>query len=160
MKKRYNSIKGVLCRSIFFLLFIVLCAGVSSCIGKKAQNVKKIFCNGATLYVEVADEEDERTKGLQKRKWLLPNWGMLFVYEDDRYLRFWMKNTSIPLDLAFLDSNGRILEIREMKPHDTSIITSKQPSRYAIEVNQGWFEQKEITIGEKFTHLPQRQEGA
>jgi uncharacterized membrane protein (UPF0127 family) len=80
---------------------------------------------------------------------LPPDRGMLFVFQREDRLAFWMKNTPIPLDIAFIDAQGRILEIQEMKPLDTTVYHSRQPALYALEVNAGWFQKHGIKVGDK-----------
>jgi uncharacterized membrane protein (UPF0127 family) len=99
------------------------------------------------LYLEIAETEAARTRGLMHRKLLPSGQGMLFTFDHDQTLDFWMKNTYIPLSVAFVDRYGVIEEIRDMKPLDTTVIRSRMPARYAVEVNQGWFAAHNITKG-------------
>jgi hypothetical protein len=105
--------------------------------------------NGAELAVEIADTMDKKMTGLMNRKTLPENSGMLFVYPVELHLDFWMKNTYVPLSIAFIDKTGVITEIVDMKPLDLSIIRSTKPAMYAIEVNQGWFFKHNISPGTK-----------
>jgi uncharacterized protein len=98
--------------------------------------------------VETAVSSAEKEKGLMNRKSLPSDTGMLFVFEYENYQDFWMKNTYIPLSIAYIDTNGIIREIYDMKPLDTSITyPSKYPARYALEVNLGWFSRNNIRPG-------------
>lgn len=109
------------------------------------QNIKgnKIYLNA-----EIADNEFRRRKGLMFRKSLPANEGMLFVFEYSQKLSFWMKNTYIPLSIAFIDSEGFIKEIYDMAPLNEHLIyTSNHPVRYALEVNKGWFAGNNIAPG-------------
>jgi len=99
------------------------------------------------LHAEIADTAELRETGLMNRKNLPANNAMLFVFESERMLNFWMKNTHIPLSIAFADTNGIIIEISDMKPLDLSLTSSKLPARYALEMNQGWFKQNNIARG-------------
>lgn len=83
------------------------------------------------------------------RKELQANTGMIFVYRAEEIMRFWMRNTQIPLSIAFVDKNRVILETHDMKPFDQSIISSSAPVRYAIEVKEGWFAKNKILPGSK-----------
>jgi uncharacterized membrane protein (UPF0127 family) len=74
---------------------------------------------------------------------------MLFVYPEEQILSFWMRNTRIPLDIAFIDRNGFILEIQRMEPHDDASHASKQPAMYALELRKGWFEDHGVEPGER-----------
>jgi len=87
------------------------------------------------------------------RKKLEPNSGMLFVYPREMPLRFYMKNTYIPLDIAFIDENGTILNIEPMTPLDETVIASKGLARYALEVNQGFFDKEGIKPGDRVRFL-------
>jgi len=100
------------------------------------------------LRVELALDESERQRGLMYRKSLEKNTGMLFVFSREQYLNFWMKNTYVPLSIAYIDSGGTIGDIQDMAPLDTSVTyPSKSPARYALEVNRGWFAANGIAPG-------------
>ena len=101
------------------------------------------------LYCEVAKTPQERARGLMFRKFLGENEGMIFVYPKPQILRFWMRETSIPLSLAYVSSDGLIVEIHDLKPFDESIISSSIPVQYAIEVNRGWFQKNHIVEGSR-----------
>lgn len=104
----------------------------------------------SSLFIEIADSESERERGLMFRYALPGDNGMLFVFENERKLSFWMKNTFIPLDIAYVSAQGIINEIYRMEPVDYSIIyPSKQPAKYALEVNAGWFKKNGIKPGMK-----------
>jgi uncharacterized protein len=102
------------------------------------------------LQVEVADDVNEQAKGLMYRKALGEDRGMLFVYPDERELSYWMRNTLIPLSIAYIDSDGRIVDILDMKPLDDRPphYVSSEPVQYALEVNQGFFEKKGVKEGD------------
>ena len=103
------------------------------------------------LQIEVADSPQEWGKGLMYRKSLPDNQGMLFVFPRPRRASFWMQNTFVPLSIAFLDREGKILEVRDMQPLDpTPIISWSSEVWFALEVNQGWFEKNSIQTGERF----------
>ena len=82
------------------------------------------------------------------RESLEENQGMLFVYPEQRTLGFWMKDTLIPLDIAYIDREGRIVDIQQMEPQTTETHDSAAPAMYALEMNQGWFEANGIRIGD------------
>ena len=102
-----------------------------------------------TIDVEVVFEVDSRRAGLMGRtKESLPeNRGMLFIYPRPERLSFWMRDTLVPLSIAFIDDEGKILQIEDMKPKDTTSIRSKYRVRYALEMNQGWFERAKVGVG-------------
>lgn len=100
------------------------------------------------LQVEIADTEAERQRGLMGRTALGENRGMLFVFESETTLSFWMKDTLIPLSVAYLDSEGRIIDIQDMQPLDETSHPSAEPAQYALEVNQGFFEEHGVEVGD------------
>lgn len=128
--------------------------GAAACGGDKsptdndtpAPGQSTVTINGATASVTVAATRAAREQGLMGVASLGANSGMLFVFADDRQRFFWMKDTSIPLSIAFIDSNRKIVLIEDMTPN--TLATHGGPSmRYALEVNQGWFASHGITTG-------------
>jgi len=101
------------------------------------------------LFIEIADSPIKRECGLMKRKHLPKNGGMLFKFHYPTFASFWMKDTYIPLDIAFLDGNGKILQIESMVPLSTRAVYSNHQCRYALEVNKGWFKENDIKVGSK-----------
>ena len=105
--------------------------------------------NGHTLVVELAATPQSRACGLAKRSTLDANRGMLFVYPGPGRRTFWMKDTWIPLSIAFLDEDGKIINIEIMSPDQTLMkYHSRAPARYALEVNQGWFAEHGVDVGD------------
>lgn len=100
-----------------------------------------------TVVAEVARTPDERAEGLMYREELPEGRGMLFVFEDNAIRSFWMSNTYIPLDIAFLDASFTIVDIQQMEPLTTTPHESTQPAMFALEVPRGWFEAKGIRVG-------------
>ena len=113
-----------------------------------------------TLTVEIANTMETRSHGLMYRTTLPENAGMLFVFEQEARWGFWMKNTLIPLSIGFIDSKWRLIEIRDMPiaadPANGPfpIYESSAPYRYALEVNQGFFQRKGITPGTRLELIP------
>ena len=105
--------------------------------------------------VEIADEPDEQAQGLMNRTALGEDRGMLFVFDSEETLSFWMRNTLIPLSVAYIDSEGRIVDIQKMEPLDDEPpqYVSAEPAQYALEVNQGFFEERGVEVGNT-TELP------
>lgn len=99
------------------------------------------------ISVELADTPTKQAKGLMYRKCLDKDSGMFFKFRNKKNQRFWMKNTYIPLDIAFIDDNGMIFQIAHMYPLSLRSVESLRPCRYALEVNQGWFSNKGIKAG-------------
>jgi uncharacterized protein len=109
--------------------------------------------------VEIADDPAEQERGLMYRTALAEDRGMLFVFDREQRLAFWMKNTLIPLSIAYIDSEKRIVDIQDMKPldDDPPNYVSAKPARYALEVNQGFFEKRGVKVGDK-VKLPSPEE--
>ena len=105
------------------------------------------------LSIEIADTPSRRAMGLMHRKKLAQDAGMLFKFSYPDHLRFWMSSTYIPLDIAFLNDDGTIFQISEMYPLSTRLTSSERPCKYAVEVNQGWFAQNDIGVGDKIGGL-------
>jgi uncharacterized membrane protein (UPF0127 family) len=105
------------------------------------------------LYIELADTPIKRAKGLMYRKTMGDNHGMLFDFKNKEYCTFWMKNTYIPLDVAFLSDNGTVLQIESMSALNTKKYSSKIPCRYALEVNYGWFKKNNVKVGTKINGI-------
>ena len=107
-----------------------------------------IDIKGYSFTVEMAFAPSTRTCGLSHRSSLQEYHGMLFLYPNPRPLSFWMKDTQIPLSIAFIDETGRILSIQKMVPMQIEErYRSPKPVRYALEVNQGWFAKHNIAVG-------------
>ena len=108
-----------------------------------------VVVKGHDLTIELATTPEARTCGLSLRDSLPANRGMLFVYAEPEILTFWMKNTRMPLSIAFIDTAGRIVSIQKMNPFPiTTIYASPVPALYALEVNQGWFEENGVGVGD------------
>jgi uncharacterized membrane protein (UPF0127 family) len=108
-----------------------------------------IAIKGQELAVEIAHTPDTRMCGLSNRQTLAENGGMLFIFPNSRPRTFWMKDTFIPLSIAFLNEAGQIVRIHAMQADQTHITYSSiEPARYALEVNQGWFSLHDIKPGD------------
>ncbi|UCB46855.1 MAG: DUF192 domain-containing protein [Spirochaetota bacterium] len=117
----------------------------------RGQDNEKITLsiNGRPLTVEIARTPSERRKGLMKRKSLDWNAGMLFVFRDDEIRSFWMKDTELYLSIAFLDKNGKVTDIFDMKPFSLIPVRSSKPCRYAIEANLNFFKEAGLSVGDR-----------
>jgi hypothetical protein len=103
--------------------------------------------NGHKLTAEVAQTNPARMQGLMHRRMLPENRGMLFVFDNVGIHGMWMKNTYIPLSVAFLDERGVIINIADMEPHTLDSHGAAKPAKYALEVNRGWFRKRGIKPG-------------
>jgi len=106
------------------------------------------------LKVEIAATDADREKGLMFRKQMGRNDGMLFVFDEPAYHAMWMKNTLIPLSVAFIDRDGVILNVRDMQPQTLDSHQAAGPAIYAIETNVGWFAEHQVKPGDRVTGLP------
>ncbi len=109
------------------------------------------------VQVEIADTPAERQQGLMGREALAEDAGMLFVFEQEQPLSFWMKDTLIPLSIAYIDGSGTIVDIQDMQPLDETSHPSAAPAMYALEVNQGFFGEWGVTVGD-MVELPGQSE--
>jgi len=135
-----RRIEGI-CLILFFLWVIPI---------THSQTVLKIplYIGQKEIRVEVAKTPEERSYGLMGRKYLGKDEGMLFIFETEDYHGFWMKNTLIPLSIAFVEKNGRIVWITDMKPLTLESHVPPQPILYALEMNKGWFSSRGIKVGD------------
>jgi uncharacterized membrane protein (UPF0127 family) len=106
------------------------------------------------LHVEYASSPDERQRGLMERTELAESAGMLFRFPALKRQCLWMKDTPLPLSAAFLDEQGRVINLIDLEPHDLQIKCSSAPARFAVETNQGWFDQRQIVPGVQVMGLP------
>ena len=140
MKKRNLSL-------VIYIIFIASCLIYSSC--QSDKKIVKIRFGEQTFKFETAVTAQQRAKGLMHRKSLPADSGMLFVYSYSQELSFWMKNTLIPLDIAFIAADGHILNIEPMEPLDESTVGSDGDAMFALEANRGFFAKHNIKPGDK-----------
>ena len=105
------------------------------------------------IEAEVAANQTNRMQGLMHRRSMQPNEGMIFVFTQEERHCMWMRNTFLPLSVAFLDSEGRILNIENMEPQTEDNHCARKPARYALEMNLGWFAQRGIKPGTKLNGI-------
>ncbi len=125
----------------------------AACQPSHGQNLPSIKLRVGTQVVEaeLALKQEQRAKGLMFRQSMAEMHGMLFSFERDQLLGFYMKNTLIPLSIAYLDKDGVIQEIHDMQALDESTVSSQWPMRFALEMNQGWFERHGVKAGQRVT---------
>jgi uncharacterized protein len=132
--------------ALFLIPAVFLFAGCSS-----GPERVIIGAGGQSLTVEVARTEAQRERGLMERRDLGAREGMIFVFDRDDHLTFWMKNTPTPLSIAFLSAEGKVLQIEDMEPFSESVIRSKIAARYALEMKKGVFGDLGVAVGDAVT---------
>jgi len=108
------------------------------------------------IRAEVARTDQERQMGLMLRKEMAPHEGMLFVFEQPAVHCFWMKNTLLPLSIAFIADDGTIVNLADMPPRTLESTCAAKPVRYALEMNQGWFAKRGLKAGDRLSGPPFR----
>lgn len=143
--------------AIFAIAFLAFCA---SCQGKAQPRLPEaeIAIKGRTIRVELARSPKEQERGLMFRQELGKDRGMLFVFAEDERQSFWMKNTLIPLSIAYISSSGRIEDIFDMEPLSLAPVKTSHYVRYALEVPRGYFGEIGAAVGDQ-VELPEELEG-
>lgn len=143
--KRERASRDRRIKRIAFLFIFLLWTSIA-----QSQNFLKIplYINEKEIWVEVAKTPAERAKGLMGRKNLGQEEGMFFIFETEDYHAFWMKDTLIPLSIAFIDKSGRIVEITDMKPLSLDSHSPPKPILYTLEMKKGWFSMNGIRVGD------------
>lgn len=113
-----------------------------------AESKNFIFLEKYLSQIEIVSDPQDRKTGLMNRESLPDDSGMIFVWEKNKVQCMWMKNTSIPLSVAYIEDTGEIIDIYDMVPLSRKSVCSRKPALYALEVNQGWFEKNELYIGD------------
>ncbi len=128
----------------------VLCFALLAVHGVGAQAPRAELSIGMyQIAAEVADSYDSRARGLMGRESMPDNAGMVFVYEQQATHCMWMRNTLIPLSVAFLDDDGVIINVAQMTPQSDDSHCAKRPARFALEMNAGWFRAKGFGAGDR-----------
>ncbi|MBX9578366.1 MAG: DUF192 domain-containing protein [Chthoniobacterales bacterium] len=142
----------------FFSLVIsshFLFGSVASATPKQTLSRTSLSIGKYQLDVQLASDEAAREEGLMKRKTLGANEGMLFIFPFPQRVAFWMKDTSLPLSIAYLNSSGRIVEMHDLEPFNEHSVLSSSPSIvYALETPRGWFAQHQVLPGDVIAGLP------
>lgn len=138
-------------KSVFTVLCgLALSAGVSA---ENAMPVLELSAGFHRIEAEVAATDQNRQTGLMQRRQMAPQHGMLFVFTQNNTHCMWMRNTLLPLSVAFLDEEGRIINIEDMQPQTEDNHCARRPARYALEMNLGWFGQRGLKAGSKLNGL-------
>jgi uncharacterized membrane protein (UPF0127 family) len=109
----------------------------------------EVVIGGKSFRIEVARTDEQKREGLMNRKSLGQREGMIFVYETDQHLAFWMKNTTIPLTLVFLSKEGQITQIEQLKPLSLKSVVSERAVRYGLELPAGVLEELGVGVGDR-----------
>lgn len=147
-KKAFSTL---LLRIVF--LYILLSLGASSCKKTPPENKLTINIKDKEAYVELAITEEEHRQGLMFRERLEKDHGMLFIFPEERQVAFWMKNTRIPLSIAFIKEDGWIAQIEDMEPFSLENHISNVKVKYALEMGKGWYKINQISVGD-FVQIP------
>jgi len=145
----------LLLRPLLIALFTATCA-----LGARAQNGPQtlpaitLSAGMHLIHAEVATTPEQRAIGLMFRESMPPNNGMLFAFEEPGQQCFWMKNTLLPLSVAFVGDDGTVVNIEAMKPQTLDSHCSKKPVRFVLEMNDGWFAKRGIKAGFKLQGKP------
>ena len=109
----------------------------------------------ANFQIEIANKDKTREHGLMQRDSMPMNHGMIFVFPTEKPLEFWMKNTRFPLDIVYIDHDGKVVSIKQMKAYDLTGIPSESPAKYAIELNLGIASQAGVKVGDRVDIPPE-----
>ena len=147
-----SSLRALL---LAFALALAACGNGTAPVVPGAQlPVDWLTVGGHRITVELARDPEQRTRGLMFRDRLPPDHGMLFLFPRDEVQAFWMRNTKVPLSIAYADARGRIVRIADLEPLDEQPVTSIAPARYALEMNRGWFAKHGVVAGDVISGIP------
>jgi uncharacterized membrane protein (UPF0127 family) len=132
-------------------LFLVVAAATA---GAQALPVVKLQAGMHLIQAEVAADFASRAQGLMYRSAMPSNAGMLFIFDEASAQCMWMKNTLIPLSVAFIDDRGSVINIEDMAPQTEDSHCARRPARYALEMNRGWFAARGIKPGSRIGGIP------
>jgi len=145
-------------KSFFIVAVLVLTLGCAKAQVDTASQMNAVSFEEVSLEignkrfnVEYAKTFEQRAQGLMFRKSMCEDCGMLFKFSSPKYAGMWMKNTFIPLDVAFIDKNGVITDIKPLYPHNLESVGSSKEVLYALEMNQGWFAENNVHVGDQIT---------
>ena len=127
-------------RSFKFFIFFLFAPCI---LASDVISLEKILPN-----LDVVSEYKDRQKGLMFKRYIPEDYGMFFIWDRKKVQCMWMKNTYIPLSVAYIDKSGEIMNIYDMVPLSKTSVCSKKPALYALEVNQGWFNRNDINVGD------------
>jgi uncharacterized membrane protein (UPF0127 family) len=155
-RKATSFFEKITSAAILSALFCTVLA-TGGCDSRKLER-KSMLINGRSFSVEIARTDEEKSQGLMYRKSLGTYEGMLFVYAQGVSYAFWMKNTELPLSIAFISRDGRIVDIKDMEPFSETPVYPASSYMYALEVNMGMFDRLQVRIGDSIA-LPKNLRG-
>lgn len=140
-----------------FILSLLFCLSLNAKEPASSFPDISVQIQGKVLVLEYANTFELRSQGLMFRKSMCNDCGMIFNFKQIKMASMWMQNTFIPLDVAFIRQDGTITDIKAMQPHDENTTSSSEKILYAWEMNQGWFKNNNISVGDKvFIQEPQQ----
>jgi uncharacterized membrane protein (UPF0127 family) len=151
-----SRLRALLAAATFTLLASAAAPASSQSRAQPLLPTVKLTAGIHVITAETATTYQTRMVGLMHRERLAPNHGMLFVFEDKSPQCFWMRNTPLPLTIAFIEDDGTIVQLADMAPRSEASHCSEKPVRYALEMEQGWFAKRGFAPGAKLTGLPAR----
>lgn len=146
---------GGLLYAVAGILLVLLAVALFYNRAAEEGNFYKLKIAGKEITVELARTTQEHGLGLMYRHSLPENHGMLFIFPEEEHLSFWMKNTYIPLSIAFISTEGIITQIEPMEPLSVNSHDSKEKVRYALEMLEGWFERHNVKVGDRMELPPE-----
>ncbi len=139
----------------FMKLFLALSLAAAPALAQQAQlPVVQLNAGMHLIRAEVAADDGSRMTGLMYRPTMASNAGMLFIFDDNQRQCMWMKNTLIPLSVAFIDEHGTVINIEDMAPQTEDSHCAARASRYALEMNHGWFAARGVKPGSRIGGIP------
>jgi uncharacterized protein len=144
-------------KNVFAAFFGLLLSGVV--MAQTAMPVVELTAGFHRIEAEVAATDQNRQTGLMQRKTMPPQRGMLFVFPQPNAYCMWMRNTLIPLSVAFLDEEGKIINIEDMQPQTEDNHCAKKMASYALEMNLGWFTQRGLKAGTRLNGIEKAPRG-
>ncbi len=136
------------------LAILLLFVGCARDVGGARLEVHPLVVGNRSIRVEDAENPADRRLVLMHRKSLPEDHGMLFIFRVEKVRSFWMKNTPLPLSIAFADSGGKIVHIADLEPHSTDLVWSVRPAKLALEMNRGWFARRGVFVGHAIQGIP------
>ena len=137
---------------VFMLVILIIVLILSKSIKQKmAVGGGNAQIGNKKIDISIVEDSSKQARGLMNITKLSKDSGMLFVFSVEQVKSFWMKNTLIPLSIAFINSQYKIVKISDLKPHSEIPVSSDVPIKYALEMNKGWFKGNGIKVGDTFS---------